>query len=160
MTEPKSRPNESTFTHPAPPDDEFDLQLMSVDPNGERDIYDEMAFNELDESIMALDDVNPEELSSWLEEELDEDEAEFFEASEHEEPRLNSNEDSLNQGNPSDVKHYDDHTNKRDMQYQRMNGSTMETSHFSGNTTSAKPMYTPETTTRTHEPKSYYTANE
>lgn len=66
-------------TYPAPSDDEFNLQLDDLpDPIGNEDNLDSSSLD-LDDAMMGLDDMKPEELSSWLDTNLDEDDMNFFE---------------------------------------------------------------------------------
>mmetsp|Transcript_12477 Transcript_12477/g.15644 ORF Transcript_12477/g.15644 Transcript_12477/m.15644 type:complete len:236 (+) Transcript_12477:187-894(+) len=70
----------SAHSYHAPPDDVFELDLMDIpDDIGPND-SSELSSYEIEDVMVDLDGIEPEELSTWLDQELDEEEAKFFES--------------------------------------------------------------------------------
>lgn len=80
MSEPSSS---SASPYPAPLDDEFELDLMNIPDDIDGD--ENMQQASFDFNDAELDDMKVEDLSTWLDEELDQDGIKFFESVESEE---------------------------------------------------------------------------
>lgn len=88
---------ENSSPYPAPPDEAFSSGFMDISHDHENDYKGRSSSFELDESMMVFGDMNSEELSSWLNQELDEDEMQFFETREEEMASSNSIEEVKSQ---------------------------------------------------------------
>ena len=77
MADPQSP---STHLYYGPSDDAFDLDLMDIPDDIGSNESPELSSYEIEDVMVDLDGIEPEELSTWLDQELDEEEAKFFES--------------------------------------------------------------------------------
>mmetsp|Transcript_6486 Transcript_6486/g.8151 ORF Transcript_6486/g.8151 Transcript_6486/m.8151 type:complete len:243 (+) Transcript_6486:75-803(+) len=94
----------SASPYPAPSDDMFELNLMDIPDDIDTGDSVEFTSYEIEDVMADLDDVNPEELSTLLDQELDEDEVKFFESVESAEELQDQDDNNIELFEDSSVK--------------------------------------------------------